>query len=110
MVTRRRQSGSAAARIGAGLDWSGPQLRTCSLPAEQGPGNALLVTLEHEHVTEVFTAFGGKSVKAETIAKSVLEETRRYIGSCAAWGSTTERKALPAAEALCYSSPPSKFG
>jgi RNA 3'-terminal phosphate cyclase (ATP) len=72
--------------IGAGLDWSGPQLRTCSLPAEQGPGNALLVTLEHEHVTEVFAAFGGKMVRAEAVAKSVLEETRRYLASAAAVG------------------------
>jgi RNA 3'-terminal phosphate cyclase (ATP) len=72
--------------IGAGLDWSGPQLRTCSLPAEQGPGNALLVTLEHEHVTEVFAAFGGKMVRAEAVANSVLEDTRRYIASAAVVG------------------------
>lgn len=72
--------------IGAGMGWDEPQLLECSLPAEQGPGNALLITLEHEHVTEVFTAFGEKMVRAEAVAKSVLQEARRYIASNAAVG------------------------
>jgi RNA 3'-terminal phosphate cyclase (ATP) len=72
--------------IGAGMGWGGPQLLECCLPAEQGPGNALLITLEHEHATEVFTAFGEKMVRAEAVAKSVLQEARRYIASNAAVG------------------------
>jgi RNA 3'-terminal phosphate cyclase (ATP) len=72
--------------IGAGMGWSKPQLLVRSLPAEQGPGNALLVTLEHEYVTEVFAAFGAKMVRAETVAKTVLQETRRYIASNGAVG------------------------
>lgn len=72
--------------IGAGMGWDQPQLRECSLPAEQGPGNALLITLEHEHATEVFTAFGEKMIRAEAVAKSVLHEARSYIASNAAVG------------------------
>jgi RNA 3'-terminal phosphate cyclase (ATP) len=72
--------------IGAGMGWGESQLLVCSLPAEQGPGNALLITLEHEHVTEVFAAFGEKMVRAEAVAKSVLQEARRYIASNAAVG------------------------
>lgn len=72
--------------IGAGMGWGEPQLQVCSLPSEQGPGNALLVTIEHEHVTEVFAAFGEKMVRAETVAKAVLQEARRYIASDAAVG------------------------
>jgi RNA 3'-terminal phosphate cyclase (ATP) len=72
--------------IGAGMGWAEPQLRVCSLPAEQGPGNALLITLDHEHVTEVFAAFGEKMVRAETVAMTALQEARRYIASNAAVG------------------------
>lgn len=72
--------------IGTGMGWGESQLQQCVLPAEQGPGNALLITLEHEHVTEVFTAFGEKMVRAEAVAKSVLQEARRYVASHAAVG------------------------
>jgi RNA 3'-terminal phosphate cyclase (ATP) len=70
--------------IGAGMGWDEPQLLERVLPAEQGPGNALLITLEYEHVTEVFAAFGEKMVRAEAVAKSVLHEARRYVASNAA--------------------------
>jgi RNA 3'-terminal phosphate cyclase (ATP) len=72
--------------VGAGMGWGEPQLLECRLPAEQGPGNALLITLEHEHVTEVFTAVGEKMVRAEAVAKSVLQEARGYVASNAAVG------------------------
>jgi len=72
--------------IGTGMGWDESQLLVRGLPADQGPGNALLVTLEHEHVTEVFTAFGEKSVRAESVARQALQDTRRYIASNAAVG------------------------
>jgi len=72
--------------IASGMGWSGEQLRLRGLPGEQGPGNVLLLTLEHEHVTEVFAAFGEKSVTAEAVAKRLLGEVRRYLKSDAAVG------------------------
>jgi RNA 3'-terminal phosphate cyclase (ATP) len=72
--------------VGLGMGWSGDQLRMRGLPADQGPGNALLLTLEYEHATEVFCAFGEKMVRAETVAKDVMHEARRYIASQAAVG------------------------
>ena len=72
--------------IGTKMGWSEAQLKACVLPGEQGPGNAVLITLEHEHVTEVFAAFGAKMVRAETVAAQVLKEAREYIGSRAAVG------------------------
>ena len=73
-------------RVASGMGWSGKQLRLRGLPAEQGPGNVLLLTLEHEQVTEVFASFGEKSVLAETVAKRLLNEVRRYLKSEAAVG------------------------
>jgi RNA 3'-terminal phosphate cyclase (ATP) len=72
--------------IGRGMGWNESQLLVRGLPGEQGPGNALLVTLEYQHVTEVVTAFGEKSVRAETVARQALDQARHYIGSNAAIG------------------------
>ncbi|NHZ66374.1 RNA 3'-terminal phosphate cyclase [Massilia genomosp. 1] len=72
--------------VGLGMGWSGDQLRMRGLPADQGPGNALLITLEYEHASEVFCAFGEKMVRAETVAKDAMHEARRYIASQAAVG------------------------
>ncbi len=82
--------GSVAQRelqcIGAGMGWAEAQLRVRTLPPEFGPGNALLLTLAYEQVTEVFAAYGEKAVSSETVAKQVLQEARRYIVSGAAVG------------------------
>jgi len=72
--------------LGLGMGWDEAQLLHRGLPGEQGPGNALLLTLEHEHTTEVFAGFGEKSVRAETVAKHLLQEVRDYIASGAAVG------------------------
>ena len=62
------------------------QLLIRTLPAEQGPGNALLITLESANVTDVFCSFGEKTVSAETVAKRVIGQAKRYLASGAALG------------------------
>lgn len=44
-----------------------------------GPGNAILIELESEHVTEVFVGFGEHSVKAETVVRRAIDEMREYL-------------------------------
>jgi len=74
------------------------QLKLKALPGEQGPGNAVLLTLEYEHVTEVFTGFGAKMVRAETVAAQALKEARDYIGSGVAAGEhLADQRMLPMA-------------
>ncbi len=46
-----------------------------------GPGNVVLIELEHEHVTEVFGAVGQKGVKAETVALHAWREAQAYLES-----------------------------
>ena len=46
-----------------------------------GPGNAVWVTLDFEHVTETFTAFGEKGLAAEAGAKRAAQETKAYLRS-----------------------------
>jgi RNA 3'-terminal phosphate cyclase (ATP) len=54
-----------------------------ALPNDAGPGNAVTITLEHEHVTEVFTGFGEKGVPAEVVAERAVEGARVYLDASA---------------------------
>lgn len=72
--------------VGVGMGWDVSQLLVRGLSGDQGPGNALLVTLEHQHVTDVFCAFGEKMVRAESVAKNVIAQVREYVASGAAVG------------------------
>lgn len=54
-----------------------------ALPNDAGPGNAVTITLEHEHVTEVFTGFGEKGVPAEIVAEQAVEGARAYLAASA---------------------------
>jgi len=51
-----------------------------------GPGNALSVELDYEQVTEIFTGFGERSVRAESVAQKLADEVRRYLVSDAPVG------------------------
>jgi RNA 3'-terminal phosphate cyclase (ATP) len=70
--------------VGKAMNWSEDQLLSRNLPGDQGPGNALMLTLEYGRVTEVFTAFGEKSVSAEQVARQVVQRARQYLCSKAA--------------------------
>ncbi|WP_137937651.1 RNA 3'-terminal phosphate cyclase [Chitinivorax sp. B] len=52
----------------------------------EGPGNALLITVMHDEVVEVFTGFGEKGVSAEKVANQAAEAARHYIASGVAVG------------------------
>lgn len=56
------------------------------LPAREGPGNAVLIEIEHEGVTEVFTGFGEKGTPAEKVADRVARQARHYLASQACVG------------------------
>jgi RNA 3'-terminal phosphate cyclase (ATP) len=74
------------ATVATSMGWGESQLRMCGLPVDQGPGNAVLITLEHEHVTEVFSAIGEKRRPAESVAGHAVSELRAYLMSNAAVG------------------------
>jgi RNA 3'-terminal phosphate cyclase (ATP) len=72
--------------IGRALGWTLPQLLLRGLPNDVGPGNAVTITLEHEHVTEVLTGFGEKGVRAETVAGQAASLARDYLSAVAPVG------------------------
>ncbi|MBS0368083.1 MAG: RNA 3'-terminal phosphate cyclase [Proteobacteria bacterium] len=87
--------------LGAALGWSGDQLREAPTRQHEGPGNALLVTLVYENVTEVFTEFGEKGVSAEKVAHNLMRQVRAHQLSDAACGpQLTDQWALPLALAV----------
>ncbi|NML60648.1 RNA 3'-terminal phosphate cyclase [Massilia sp. RP-1-19] len=72
--------------VGERLGWTGDQLKVIEPARVQGPGNALLITLEYEGITEVFTAIGEKRVRAESVAEAVVGEVEDYLSSGGALG------------------------
>lgn len=64
--------------LGRRLSLERDQLRMVEDRESAGPGNAVMVEIESEHVTEVFTGFGEKGVSAEAVAEQVADEVRRY--------------------------------
>ena len=65
------------------MTWDDGQLLLREINRNQGPGNVLLITLEHEHVTEVFTGFAERGVSAEIVAKNAVSATQEYLVSSA---------------------------
>ena len=47
----------------------------------RGPGNVVLIELESENMTKVFTGFGQIGVRAEAVATRVLDEARDYLAA-----------------------------
>ena len=67
--------------VGKMLNWTAENLHIRGLSGEFGPGNALTITVEHEHITEVFSGFGEKGVSAESVAKRAVDAARSYLAS-----------------------------
>lgn len=88
-------------QLGACLGWDAAQLREAATRQNEGPGNALLATIEHAQVCEVFTAFGEKGVSAERVAHALAREVSAYQSSEAALGPhLADQWALPLALAV----------
>jgi RNA 3'-terminal phosphate cyclase (ATP) len=60
------------------LDWSDNELVARDLGQGYGPGNVVLLEIESEHVTEMFTGFGERGVPAEAVAAAAADEVSEY--------------------------------
>ena len=68
------------------FDWPEDAFQIRQLPDTCGPGNVLMLELGHANVTEVFTAFGQRGVRAEAVADQCMQEAKRYLASAAPVG------------------------
>ena len=83
------------------LAWTPEQLRVPVVRQNEGPGNALMATLSHANVSELFTQFGEKGVSSEQVAQALAREVRDYESSTAALGPhLADQWALPLALAV----------
>ncbi len=66
------------------LAWPDDALRAEVFP--NGPGNILMLEIQSEHITEIFTGFGERGVRAETVAKGTVASAQAYLDAGAPVG------------------------
>ena len=79
-IAQRERAGAGAA---LGIPENRRHLREVK---SDGPGNAVVVTVRHEAMTEVFTAFGRRGIRAEEVAANAADEAKRYLKRAAPVG------------------------
>jgi RNA 3'-terminal phosphate cyclase (ATP) len=72
--------------IAAGLDWPNEVFRSRRIDDGNGPGNFVTIQIDCQHVTELFTGFGQRGVRAEDVAADVLQHVQGYLSSDAPVG------------------------
>lgn len=68
------------------LAWHGDWLHVETVAQARGPGNVVILTVTCEQVTEVFTGFGARGVRAETVAAQVVQAAQHYLAADVAVG------------------------
>lgn len=63
------------------LGWSRGIGRVEEVRNSVGSGNAVIVTIRSEHVTEVFTGFGQRTISAEKVGQTVANEVHEYLSA-----------------------------
>jgi len=61
------------------LKWRADECSVENVPHPMGPGNAVVLEIEAEHVTAVFTGFGERGRPAEEVAKSAVETAKAWL-------------------------------
>lgn len=73
-------------RVTKRLTFESSELDVVSLPADQGPGNLLMLQYDCQHCSEVFVGFGMKGVTAEAVADFAIDHARQWLASSGAVG------------------------
>jgi RNA 3'-terminal phosphate cyclase (ATP) len=63
------------------LTWDRSCLQEEEIRDSRGPGNALIIEIESENITEVFTSFGQRGLPAEEVADNTVREVQEYLAS-----------------------------
>jgi len=65
--------------IGEKLQWGKECLHIREESPDRGPGNIVTIEIKSKNITEVFTAFGERGVRAETVADKVAKAACHYM-------------------------------
>jgi RNA 3'-terminal phosphate cyclase (ATP) len=63
------------------LRWREDECEVEVVPHPKGPGNALVLEIECEHVTAVFTGFGERGRPAEEVAHEAVDAARVWLNA-----------------------------
>ena len=78
-------SGSIGVRqvdaLSTALGWERARCLPRMISGTRGPGNALIATIESEHVTEQITSFGERGLSSELVAARASKEVQRYLAA-----------------------------
>jgi RNA 3'-terminal phosphate cyclase (ATP) len=74
------------AHAGEMLGWAEAERAPCQIDGAPSTGNVVLIEVEHETVTEVFTGFGRQGISAEAVAAGAAGEARDYLAGAHAIG------------------------
>ena len=68
------------------LKWRGDWLHVETVAHARSPGNVVTLAVACEHITEVFTGFGERGVRAETVAAQTVQAAQHYLAADVAVG------------------------
>jgi len=63
------------------LRWRAEECSVETVPHPLGPGNAVVLAIEAEHIAEVFTGFGERGRPAEEVAKAAVEAAKAWLNA-----------------------------
>src|SRR5207302_1968762 len=67
--------------VRAQLGWDEQECQPTMVKESMGPGNVVELEVQFEHVTELFTAFGERGVRAEVVAERACAEAVEYLAA-----------------------------
>ncbi len=67
--------------IGQKLGWGEECLYIKEEPVDMGPGNIVTIEIKSEYISEVFTGFGERGVRAETVGDKAARAALRYLNA-----------------------------
>lgn len=76
----RAIAGKEAALVIEALSWASETAAVESVDSP-GPGNAVMIGIESENVSELFTGFGEKNVSVDAVVHKVLPEVKAYLAT-----------------------------
>ncbi|MEW6736450.1 MAG: RNA 3'-terminal phosphate cyclase [Acidobacteriota bacterium] len=63
------------------MSWDKSCLQLEEVKGSRGPGNIVMIEIASENLTEIFTGFGEKGVRAEAVAEQAVKAARRYLAA-----------------------------
>ena len=65
--------------VAGNLSWKEAWLKPETVDNSRGPGNIVMIEIESDQVTEIFTGFGQRGLRAEAVAEQAVKEARQYL-------------------------------